>query len=45
MERLLKAERQNAEIKETFDAISSNQENLKDKKIIDLAKKNRNLQM
>jgi hypothetical protein len=43
MERLIKAERQTAEMKETFDAISSNQDNLKDKKIIDLAKKNRNL--
>lgn len=32
-------------MKETVDAISSNQDNLKDKKIIDLAKKNRNLSM
>lgn len=38
-------ERQNADLKETLDAVSSSQENLKDKKIIDLAKKNRNLQM
>jgi hypothetical protein len=36
-------ERQNAEFKETFDAISANQDAAKDKKIIDLAKKNRNL--
>ena len=32
-------------MKETIDSISSSQEQLKDKKIIDLAKKNRNLQM
>jgi hypothetical protein len=45
MERLIKVERKNEEMKETVDAISSNQDNLKDKKIIDLAKKNRNLSM
>ena len=38
-------ERQNAEFKETFDSINSNQDSAKDKKIIDLAKKNRNLQI
>lgn len=45
MERLIKAERKNEELRETIDAVSSSQEHLKDKKIIDLAKKNRNLQM
>jgi hypothetical protein len=32
-------------LKETFDAVSSSQDSAKDKKIIDLAKKNRNLSM
>jgi len=45
MERLIKAERKNEELKSTIEAVSGNQDNLKDRKIIDLAKKNRNLQM
>ena len=32
-------------MKETFEAITADQDNLKDKKIIDLAKKNRGLQL
>lgn len=45
MERLIKAERKNEELRSTIEAVSGNQDNLKDRKIIDLAKKNRNLQM
>ena len=45
MERLIKAERKNEELKSTIEAVSGNQDNLKDRKIIDLAKKNRKLQM
>lgn len=45
MDRLVKMEKQNAELKDTFDSVASGQEGQKDKKIIELAKKNRNLQM
>ena len=45
MERLFKSEKQLNDMKETYDAITSDQESLKDKKIIDLAKKNRVMQV
>lgn len=43
LDRLYKSEKQLADIRETFEAVSSNSESLKDKKIIDLVKKNKAL--
>ena len=41
MERLFKSEKQLTDLKETYEAIATDQDSLKDKKIIDLAKRNR----
>ena len=43
MDRLYKSEKQLGEMKETYEAVIGESEHLKDKKIIDLAKKNRAL--
>jgi len=43
MDRLYKSEKELNEMKETYQAITSDSESMKDKKIIDLAKKNRAL--
>ena len=45
MERLFKSEKQLNEMKDTYEAVISDKDSLKDKKIIDLAKKNRVLQV
>ena len=45
MDRLYKSEKQLGEMKETYEAIAASSESLKDKKIIDLAKKNKALQI
>ena len=43
MERLFKSEKQLEDMKGTYEAVVSNQDSLKDKKIIELSKKNRAL--
>ena len=43
MDRLFKSEKELNEMRETYDAITGSNESLKDKKIIDLSKKNRAL--
>ena len=43
MDRLFKSEKELNERRETYDAITGSNESLKDKKIIDLSKKNRAL--
>lgn len=43
MERLFKSEKQLEDMKGTYEAVVSDQDSLKDKKIIDLSKKNRAL--
>jgi hypothetical protein len=43
MDRLFKSEKQLGELRETFEALGSNSDNLKEKKIIELAKKNKAL--
>ena len=43
MERLFKAEKQLEDMQDTYKAISSDNENLKDKKIVDLVKRNKQL--
>ena len=45
MERLFKSEKQLGDMKDTYEAVISDKDSLKDKKIIDLAKKNRVLQV
>ena len=45
MERLFKSEKQLTDMKETYEAVVSESDHQKDKKIIDLAKKNRALQL
>ena len=45
MERLFKSEKQLKDMQETYNAIASDQDSIKDKKIIDLAKKNRVMQV
>jgi len=45
MERLFKSEKHLKDMQETYNAITSDQDSLKDKKIIDLAKKNRVMQV
>ena len=45
MDRLYKSEKQLDEIKGTYEAVVSQNDNQKDKKIIDLAKRNRALQL
>lgn len=45
MDRLFKSEKQLTEMKETYEAIAGDVDHQKDKKIIDLAKKNRALQL
>lgn len=43
MDRLFKSEKELADMRGTYDSITADNENLKDKKIIELAKKNRAL--
>ena len=43
MERLFKSEKLLGDMKDTYEAVISDKDSLKDKKIIDLAKKNRAL--
>jgi hypothetical protein len=43
MDRLYKSEKQLSEMKDTFEAIVGKSDSLKDKKIIDLSKRNRAL--
>jgi hypothetical protein len=43
MDRLFKSENQLEEIKETYDALISKTDSLKDKKIVDLVKRNKSL--
>jgi hypothetical protein len=43
MERLFKSEKLLADMKDTYEAVVSDKDSLKDKKIIDLSKKNRAL--
>ena len=43
MDRLFKSEKELADMRSTYDSITADNENLKDKKIIELAKKNRAL--
>lgn len=43
MDRLYRSEKELAELKETIDALGSNNDNLKDKKIIELSKKTKAL--
>ena len=43
MDRLYKAEKELNDMRETYQAVVSDSESMKDKKIIDLAKKNRAL--
>ena len=43
MDRLFKSEKQLEEMRQTYEAVISNSDSLKDKKIIDLAKKNKAL--
>ena len=43
MDRLFKSEKQLAEFKDTIDILSADTDNLKDKKIVELAKKNKAL--
>ena len=43
MERLFKSEKQLGDMKDTYEAVVSEKDSLKDKKIIDLSKKNRAL--
>ena len=43
MERLYKSEKQLAEFKDTIDTLSTSAESLKDKKIVELVKKNKAL--
>ena len=45
MDRLFKSEKELNDMKETYESIIGSSESLKDKKIIDLAKKNRALQL
>ena len=45
MDRLYKSEKHLEEMKQTYEAVISTSESLKDKKIIDLAKKNKALQI
>lgn len=45
MDRLYKSEKELSDMRGTYDAIVGDSENLKDKKIIELAKKNRALQL
>lgn len=45
MDRLFKSEKELTDMKSTYDSVISDNENLKDKKIIELAKKNRALQL
>lgn len=45
MDKLFKSEQDKKDLKENFDAVCEVQDSAKDKKIIELAKKNRNLQM
>ena len=45
MDRLYKSEKQLSEMKDTFEAIVGKSDSLKDKKIIDLSKRNRALQL
>jgi hypothetical protein len=43
MDRLFKSEKELNEMRDTYEAITGSSESLKDKKIIDLSKKNRAL--
>lgn len=43
MDRLFKSEKELSDMKGTYESVISDNENLKDKKIIELAKKNRAL--
>jgi hypothetical protein len=43
MDRLFKAEKELGDMRATYDAVTGDNENLKDKKIIELAKKNKAL--
>lgn len=45
MDRLYKSEKELGDMRSTYDAVVSDNEALKDKKIIELAKKNRALQL
>lgn len=45
MDRLFKSEKELNDMRETYEAITGTSDSLKDKKIIDLAKKNRALQL
>jgi len=45
MDRLFKSDNQVRDYKETFDSVASSNDSLKDRKIVEMAKKNRALQL